>query len=160
MEPQQPQGMNVSPLIVDCPFCGERLTFLPSQAGAAVSCPKCFGKFQVPLPTARNAAGTGNFGPAESSEYRDFVNKKILVGVLGIVLGGLGIHKFVLGLNTAGVIMLSVWLIGMVTGICIVVPIFASMAMGVIGLVEGIIYLTKSDEDFYQTYAVEKKEWF
>ncbi|MEX0716039.1 MAG: hypothetical protein WD066_05605 [Planctomycetaceae bacterium] len=29
-----------------------------------------------------------------------------------------------------------------------------------IGLVEGIIYLTKSDEEFYQTYIVGKKEWF
>jgi len=34
------------------------------------------------------------------------------------------------------------------------------MAMGIIGLVEGIIYLTKSDEDFYRTYAIEKREWF
>jgi len=32
--------------------------------------------------------------------------------------------------------------------------------MGIIGLIEGIVYLTKSDEDFYQTYAVEKKGWF
>jgi hypothetical protein len=25
---------------------------------------------------------------------------------------------------------------------------------------EGIIYLTKSDEEFYQTYQVNKKGWF
>ena len=30
----------------------------------------------------------------------------------------------------------------------------------VIGVVEGIIYLTKTDEEFYQTYVVEKKAWF
>lgn len=30
--------------------------------------------------------------------------------------------------------------------------------MGLIGLIEGIIYLTKSQDDFYQTYAVEKKD--
>jgi hypothetical protein len=35
-----------------------------------------------------------------------------------------------------------------------------SMATGIIGLIEGIIYLTKSDNEFYQTYAVEKKGWF
>ena len=35
-----------------------------------------------------------------------------------------------------------------------------SIPMSLIGLVEGIIYLTKSDEDFYQLYAVEKKGWF
>jgi hypothetical protein len=32
--------------------------------------------------------------------------------------------------------------------------------MGPIGLIEGILYLTKSDEDFYQAYAVEKRGWF
>lgn len=56
--------------------------------------------------------------------------------------------------------MLTVWLAGLVTGICLVFPLLASLAMNVIGLVEGIIYLTKTDEDFYQTYAIEKKEWF
>ena len=29
-----------------------------------------------------------------------------------------------------------------------------------IGLIEGIIYLTKSDQEFYQTYQVNKKGWF
>ena len=161
MEPQQPMnGMNVPPIIVDCPFCNERLTFQPAQAGLIVSCPKCLGKFQVPLPTARNAFASANPGAGMSLEYQEFVNKKVLAGILGILLGGLGVHKFVLGLNTAGVIMLSVWLVGMVTGICIIVPILASMAMNVIGLVEGIMYLTMSDEDFYRTYAIQKKEWF
>jgi hypothetical protein len=32
--------------------------------------------------------------------------------------------------------------------------------MGVIGLVEGIIYLTKSDEEFISTYVISKKGWF
>ena len=35
-----------------------------------------------------------------------------------------------------------------------------AIPMSIIGLVEGIIYLTKSDADFYQTYIVDKKEWF
>ena len=30
----------------------------------------------------------------------------------------------------------------------------------IIGIVEGVIYLSKSDEDFYETYVVGKKEWF
>jgi hypothetical protein len=29
-----------------------------------------------------------------------------------------------------------------------------------LGFIEGIIYLTKSDEEFYQTYQVNKKGWF
>jgi len=32
--------------------------------------------------------------------------------------------------------------------------------MGIIGLIEGIIYLTKSDEDFVKTYVENKKGWF
>jgi len=31
---------------------------------------------------------------------------------------------------------------------------------GLIGLIEGIIYLTKTDEEFYQTYQAGKKTWF
>lgn len=74
-------------------------------------------------------------------------NKKILAGVLAIVLGGLGVHKFILGYTQEGIIQL---ILGVVTcGIG-----------GIIGLVEGIIYLTKTDEEFYQTYQVGKKGWF
>ena len=35
-----------------------------------------------------------------------------------------------------------------------------SGVVGIIGLVEGIIYLTKSDEEFVQTYIVGQKPWF
>ena len=90
---------------------------------------------------------------ATSSEIQNFASKKIAAGICGILLGCLGVHKFILGLNTSGIIMLVVSIVGA----CITIPLFA---MAVIGLVEGIIYLTKSDEDFYQTYAIQKKEWF
>ena len=78
-------------------------------------------------------------------------NKRIIAGILGIVLGALGIHKFLLGYQKEGIIMLVVSLIsfGYLAGL-----------MALIGLVEGIIYLTKSDEDFYQTYQVGKRPWF
>ncbi len=77
--------------------------------------------------------------------------KKILAGILGIVLGGLGIHKFVLGYNKEGIIMLLVSILS--CG-------FLAWATGIIGLIEGIIYLTKSDEDFVTTYITNKKPWF
>ena len=32
--------------------------------------------------------------------------------------------------------------------------------MWIVGLIEGIIYLTKTDEDFYNTYQVGRKPWF
>jgi TM2 domain-containing membrane protein YozV len=80
---------------------------------------------------------------------KDFAGKKIAAGICGILLGSFGIHKFILGLTTPGIIML------VVSFTCIGYPV-----MTIIGIVEGIIYLTKSDEDFYQTYAIEKKGWF
>lgn len=82
-------------------------------------------------------------------------NKKMLAGILAIILGALGIHKFILGYQKEGIIML---VISVVLGI-FTCGIGAS-AMGIVGLIEGIIYLTKSDEEFYNTYQVGKKPWF
>jgi TM2 domain-containing membrane protein YozV len=82
-------------------------------------------------------------------------NKKLLAGILAIVLGALGVHKFILGYNKEGIIMLVVTVVlGFFT--C---GIGASL-MGILGLIEGIIYITKSDEEFYNTYQVGKKPWF
>lgn len=75
----------------------------------------------------------------------DIGNKKMVAGILAILLGGFGIHKFYLGMTTPGIIMIVL----ACTGIS-----------SVIGLIEGVIYLTKSDQDFYQQYIVEKKGWF
>src|SRR6478672_500459 len=85
-------------------------------------------------------------------------DKKIAAGLCGILLGGLGIHKFILGYQQEGIILLSVslvaWIITFVT--CgIGTPLV--MVPAIIGIVEGIIYLTKSDEEFVNTYIVNKK---
>lgn len=77
--------------------------------------------------------------------------KKIPAGVCGILLGSLGVHKFILGYTTAGLIMLLVTLL--TCG-------FGGFVTGVIGLIEGIIYLTKSDEDFVNTYITNQRHWF
>ncbi len=36
----------------------------------------------------------------------------------------------------------------------------ASVAIGIIGLIEGIIFLTKSDEEFDRLYVRSHKGWF
>jgi len=74
-------------------------------------------------------------------------DKKVLAGVLGILLGGLGLHRFVLGDTKGGLIRLAISLVTCGAG-------------SVIGLVEGIIYLTKSDDEFVRIYIEEGKEWF
>ena len=77
--------------------------------------------------------------------------KKIIAGIFGIVLGCLGIHKFILGYTTEGIIMACVSVL--TCGI-------ASPIMGLVGLIEGILYLVKSDEEFVATYVHNKKAWF
>lgn len=86
-------------------------------------------------------------------------NKKVLAGILAILLGSFGVHKFVLGYNKEGTTLLIVTAVGYITA-CLGVGAFLIMITGLIGLVEGIIYLTKSDNEFYQTYQVNKKPWF
>ncbi len=74
--------------------------------------------------------------------------KRVTAGVLGIVLGGLGVHKFYLGYTTAGILTI---LITIVT---------CGIAGPIIGLIEGILYLTKSDQEFDATYVHGEKAWF
>ena len=76
-------------------------------------------------------------------------NKRVIAGILGILLGALGIHKFILGYQNEGLVMISVLTCGIGAG-----------PMGLIGLIEGIIYLTKSDEEFYEIYQKNKRGWF
>jgi TM2 domain-containing membrane protein YozV len=78
-------------------------------------------------------------------------DKKIPAGICGILLGALGVHKFVLGYNKEGIIMLAV---------TVVTCGFAGFIMGIVGLVEGILYLTKTDEEFVATYITSQKPWF
>lgn len=88
-------------------------------------------------------------------------DKKIAAGICGIVLGGLGIHKFVLGYQQEGIIMLSAYLVSFIIAMVtcgIGTPLI--LITTVIGIIEGITYLTKSDEEFSATYIVNKKPWF
>lgn len=82
-------------------------------------------------------------------------NRKLAAGLLGVFLGSFGVHKFVLGFNNAGIIMLVVSLAGGVVTCGV-----ASFVMGVIGLIEGIIYLTKTPEEFRELYIDAQKQWF
>ncbi|WP_158975367.1 TM2 domain-containing protein [Cellulophaga sp. L1A9] len=86
-------------------------------------------------------------------------NKKVLAGLLAIFLGSFGIHKFILGYQKEGIILLGAAVIGMATS-CIGIGFFILSALWIVGIIEGIIYLTKSDEEFYNTYQVGRKPWF
>ncbi|KAB1069759.1 hypothetical protein F6U93_02805 [Tamlana haliotis] len=86
-------------------------------------------------------------------------NQKLLAGVLGLLFGAFGVHKFILGYTKEGGVLLGVTLVGMMLS-CFGIGALLVWVTWMIGFVEGIIYLTKSDAEFYNTYQVGKKPWF
>ena len=138
-------GKEVHPPIVACPSCGVppkrekkfcHLCGIATQANQVI-CTKCGG----PL--------TGSAGD----------KSKVAAGLLGIFLGWLGIHKFYLGYKKEAVTMLVISLVGM--PLCLVfIGYYMISAMSIIGLIEGILYLTKSDEEFESLYLQGHQGWF
>lgn len=84
----------------------------------------------------------GNVVPKSSEE-----SKRVIAGILALLLGTFGVHKFVLGYTKEGIIQL-------------IISVFSCGLLGIIGFIEGIIYLTKSDEEFIYMYQTNKKGWF
>ncbi len=67
------------------------------------------------------------------------VKSKVAAGILALLLGGLGIHKFYLGKAGMGILyLLFCW----------------TYVPGIIAFVEGIMYLTSSDENFQLKHHV------
>ena len=108
---------------------------IPTSAPAAVGVPPS-------VPPSAQYVATGKPPGAD---------KKIAAGICAIVLGPLGVHKFILGYTGAGLIVLLATVL--TCGI-------AGVVTHLIGLIEGIIYLTKSDEEFVRIYVDGRKEWF
>jgi len=79
---------------------------------------------------------------------------KIAAALLAFFLGGFGIHKFYLGCNTAGIIMLVAFLGGF---ILLGIP---TIIIAIIAFIEFIMYLVKSDGEFQEIYVNNKKCWF
>jgi len=89
----------------------------------------------------------GNIIPHHSNQE----SKRVIAGILGIFIGFLGIHKFILGYTKEGVIMLLVSVLTCGIG---------AIVMKIIAIIEGITYLTKSDEEFIDIYQINNKGWF
>lgn len=90
----------------------------------------------APSPIAASAISNGN---------------RIAAGISAILVGCLGVHKFILGFTGAGIIMLLVSVVSF--------GVFAPV-VAIIGLIEGVIYLSKSDAEFHRDYVVNKRQWF
>ncbi len=143
-----------------CSHCGNQMddgaSFCP-KCGTPVDAAAAAAPVEQPVTPApepqQQYAGQQQYAAQQQpyAQPAEEEKSKIAAGLLGIFLGALGIHKFYLGNTTAGVIMLVVSLVTCGLG---------AVVMEIIGLIEGIIYLTKSDADFYRIYVVNKKAWF
>ena len=79
---------------------------------------------------------------------------KWVAALLAFIVGGLGIHKFYLGKNRAGIIMLVVFLGG------ILLAAIPTMIVSAVAFIECVIYIVKSDQQFYDDYVVGDRAWF
>ena|SRR6266850_8135620 len=106
---------------------------------------------QAPLSTVSGYQPMQSVNQGQSGPMTDWkalgADKKLVAGICGILLGAWGVHKFILGYTTEGIIQIVITLVTCGIG-------------GIVGIVEGIIYLTKSDEEFVRTYIQNKKGWF
>jgi TM2 domain-containing membrane protein YozV len=111
---------------------------------SAQFCTNC----QAPLSAAGGYQPMQSVNPGAMVDWKAMgADKKITAGICAILVGWLGVHKFILGYTTEGVIQL-------------VLGVLTCGMTNIVSIVEGIIYLTKSDEEFVRTYIQNKKGWF
>ena len=104
-------------------FCSECGQVINAKAEI---CPKC-GVRQMPIPSS---VGVSAITPNPKS--------RLAAALFAIFLGGIGIHKFYLGKVGQGILyLLFCW----------------TLIPAIIGLIEGIVYLTMSDQSFLQKYG-------
>ncbi|MCX7047707.1 MAG: TM2 domain-containing protein [Candidatus Sumerlaeota bacterium] len=132
-------GKEVHPNAVACPGCG-----VPPMLEKKF-CSNC-GAATDPSQVVCIKCGSG-LAPIVAKGKKD----KTAAGLLAIFLGYFGIHKFYLGYTTEGIVFLVITLLTCGWGGLIAWPV---------AFIEGIIYLTKSDEEFDQTYVQAKRGWF
>lgn len=125
-------GAPVDPNVTSCKFCG---------AGISAQAPVSNQQFQQQGQQQQYQQPQVNVqvqAPQYIQPVYDQSKSKVVAGILGIFLGGIGIHKFYLGRIGAGILfLLFCW-----TGI-----------PAIIGFIEGIIFLASSDDNFRAKYC-------
>ena len=116
-------GNSVSPMAAACPQCGHPVASQQTTSQNAVGQPLANPYVQVAGQPLANP-----YAPAKS---------RVTAGILAILLGGIGVHKFYLGKIGLGVLYLLLFIV-----------FFWTFIPAIIGLIEGIIYLTQTDQDF------------
>ena len=119
----------------------------------------------APIPPAGQPVGEGSSagggqtpGPAPVQPHyaaplasRDHV----AAGLLALLLGVFGVHKFYLGYNAQGFTLLALTVIGGLFTFGLVAGV-----VWIIAIIEAIGYLSKGQSEFEQVYVYGKREWF
>ncbi len=121
-------GASIGPNDTECKYCGEKITRSVTQNSQPAQT-NSNGGLNIPP----NVMNQFYEAPATQMDPSWPVKNKVAAGLLAIFLGGIGVHKFYLGKIGMGVLyIIFCW----------------TYIPALIGLVEGIIYLTQSDEAF------------
>lgn len=122
-------GAPIDPGATECKFCGEKI--VTQQAAQQINTQQATFAQPQPQVIIQQAAPQQIYVSGINPAWP--IKSKTAAGVLAILLGGLGVHKFYLGKIGMGILyLLFCW-----TGI-----------PSVIGLVEGIMYLCSNNENF------------
>jgi TM2 domain-containing membrane protein YozV len=128
--PDRSGGQGPGPNEQFCSSCG---AIIKKQAEI---CPECGVRQGGGVAAGGGAGGAtaGGAGAGAAASNKD----RSTAGILAILLGGIGAHKFYLGETGMGLLYLCFsW----------------TFIPAIIGLIEGILYLTKSDEEFQRQYV-------
>jgi TM2 domain-containing membrane protein YozV len=120
---------------------------IPPAIGAEVD-------FEVDGKNALSVFRTDSAGLSKIRTAPKPEKNKIVAALLAFFLGGLGVHKFYLGYNGAGIAMALISIFGI---ILLAIP---TAIIGLIAFVEFIIYLVTDDEDFQERYVENERPWF
>lgn len=146
-------GRTIHATARDCPFCGAAQPMpMPGPSGGSataivaapgrgiladqVFCRGCGKPIHRTAPMCPHCGAPQGVGTSVTARYGH--KNKSTAGLLALLLGGLGIHKFYLDEPGLGILyLLFCW----------------TFIPALIGLVEGIVYLTMSDEHFARKYG-------
>ena len=78
---------------------------------------------------------------------------RLISAIIAVLLGLIGAHKFYLGYKSQGILMFLAGTVGWL----LIFPPFISF---VISIAEAFIYLSQTDQEFYDTYIAKERGWF
>ena len=126
-------GAPIDPGATECKFCGEKLAVRQAAQQVQQQQPQVVVQQATPQPQIvyQQVAPQPVYMTAINPAWP--IKSKMAAGLLGIFLGGIGVHKFYMGKIGMGILyLLFCW-----TGI-----------PAIVGFIEGIIYLCSNDENF------------